>query len=62
MDRDGGNDAVGLRVDHGDRAGLRVDDVNLVSNGISGKVGGVVADLQGPVLAEVHEIEHGDVV
>ena len=60
MDWDGCDDAVAFRIDHGDCAGLGVDDVDLVANRVGGEIGGVDANLQGPVLAEVDEVEYGD--
>ena len=64
VDGDGGDDAVGGGVDDGDGAvaggGAGVDDVDLVADGIDGEAGGVDADLEGAVLAEVDEVEDGD--
>src|SRR6266478_4179540 len=60
VDWNGCGDAVVLGVDHGDGAGLGVDDVDLVANRVYGQICRVDADLQGAVLAEVDEIEHRD--
>ena len=59
MDCDGRGDAIRLRVNNGDCARLGVDDVDLVSNRVSNQVDGIGADLQGPVLAEVYEVQNG---
>ena len=37
-----------------------VDDVDLVADGFDGEAGGVGADLEGAVLAEIDEVEDGD--
>src|SRR5271170_157499 len=58
----GSDDLVSLRVDHGDCAGLSIDDVNLIPRRVCCQVGGVRADLQGPVLAEVDKIKDRDSV
>ena len=39
---------------------MGVDDVDLVPNWIDGQVGRVGADLQGPILPEVDQVEYGD--
>ena len=60
VDRDGCDDPVVLRVDYGDRARLGVDDVDFVAKRIGGQIRWIGADLQGPVLAKVDEVEDGD--
>src|SRR5271155_4896449 len=60
VDRDRSGDAVGLRVDHGDRAGLSVDNVNLIAKWVYRQVGRVGSNLQSPVQAEIDEVKHGD--
>ncbi len=59
MDRDRDRDAILLSVNHGDCAGLGVDDIDLVANRIHRKVCWIGANLQSPILAEIDEIEHG---
>lgn len=60
VDLDRGGDTVGLRVDHGDRAGLCVDDVNLIPKRVYRQVGRVGSNLQSPVLTEIDKIKHSD--
>ena len=60
MDADGGGEGVGCGVDDGDGAGLGIDDIDLVATRIDGEPGGIVADPEGAVRAQVDEIEDGD--
>jgi hypothetical protein len=60
VDRDGGRDPITLSIDYGDRAGLRIDDVDLIADRVHSHVSGIGANLQGAVLTEIHKIEHGD--
>jgi len=62
VDGDGGDDPVGAGVDYGDGAGLGVDDIDLVAEGVYGDAGGIEAHLKGAVLAEIDEVEDRDCV
>jgi len=60
----GGVEEVFGGVDDGDgaarAAGLGVDGVDLVAAWVGGDAGRVLADLEGAVLTQVDEVEHGD--
>ena len=60
MHGDGSRDAIGLRINYRDCAGLRVDDVDLVTNGIGGQIGGIGPDLKSMILPQIDEVEHRD--
>ena len=58
MNSNGGDDAIGLCVDHRDSAGLVVDDVDFVADGICDKIGRIYANLERPVLTQIDKIKH----
>jgi hypothetical protein len=60
VNRESCGDAVAFRVNYGNCTGLTVDDVDLITNRVGGEMSRIGADLQGAVLAEIDEVEHGD--
>jgi hypothetical protein len=62
MNGNRGNDAIGICIDHRNRPGLTVGDVDLVSNGINSQSDGIGAYLQSSVLAQIDEIENCDCI
>ena len=64
MKADGVDDLIRAGIDDGDGAvavgGAGVDYVDLVLDGVDGHAGGVCADLEGAVGAEVDEVQNGD--
>ena len=57
---DGGGYGIVRGVDDGDGVGAGVDGINLVADGVDGEAGGLAADLEDPVLAQVNEIKDGN--
>ena len=62
VDGDSCDYPVILRINHGDCAGLSVDYVDFIAKRIGSQIRRVDAHLQGPVLAEIDEIENGNSV
>ena len=60
MDSNRGDDAIGVCVDHRDRTGLAVGDVDLIENRIYGQAPRIGAHLEGPVLTQVDKIKDCD--
>lgn len=60
MNADRGDDAIGIRVDHRDCAGLSIGDVDLIANWIHGQTTWIGAHLKGSVLTQIDEIKHRD--
>ena len=60
MDGDGGGYGVLLGVDDGDGSRARVDDVDFAASWGDGDSGGVVADGELAVAAEIDDVEDGD--